>query len=147
MQLSKKTYAMLLKQKSPTSPLFKNMIWAFAVGGLICTVGQAISNLWAFIGLPADACAAATSITLVALGALLTGAGLYDKLAKYAGAGTIVPITGFANSIVAPAMEFKSEGFILGLAAKMFAIAGPVLVYGVAASVLYGMILFVARLL
>lgn len=141
MELSKQEYDALLKSKSPNSPLGKNLVWAFVIGGLICTIGQAVSNGWKALGLPEADAAAATSITMVFFGALLTGLGLYDKLAKHAGAGTIVPITGFANAIVSPAMEFKSEGLVLGLAAKMFVIAGPVLVYGISASVLYGLIL------
>lgn len=140
MKLTKSEYDSLLKQKSPNSPLLKNMVWAFIIGGLICTVGQAVSNLWKAAGMDEANAAAATSITMIFLGALLTGLGWYDKLAKHAGAGTIVPITGFANAIVAPAMEFKSEGLVLGLAAKMFVIAGPVLVYGITASVAYGLI-------
>lgn len=140
MDLSKKEYDALLKQKSPNSPLGKDMLWAFMIGGLICVVGQAILNLWKGAGLAEADAANATSIAMIFLGALLTGLGWYDKLAKHAGAGTIVPITGFANAIVAPAMEFKSEGLVLGMAAKMFVIAGPVLVYGITASIAYGLI-------
>lgn len=139
MDLSKKEYDQLLKQKSPNSPLGKNMVWAFVIGGLICVVGQGVINLWKSAGLNESDAAGATSIVMIFLGALLTGLGWYDKLAKHAGAGTIVPITGFANAIVAPAMEFKSEGYVLGLAAKMFVIAGPVLVYGITASIIYGL--------
>lgn len=134
-------YAALLKEKSPNSPLWKDILWAVIIGGLICTLGQGIINLWKTMGLDEEAAAAATSITLIFLSALTTGLGWYDKLAKHAGAGTIVPITGFANAITAPAMEFRSEGLVLGLAAKMFAIAGPVLVYGITASVIYGLLL------
>lgn len=141
MHLTDEEYAAMLAQKSPNSPLLKNMLWAFIVGGLICTAGQGVLSLWKMAGLQADDAASATSITLIALAALATGLGWYDKLAKHAGAGTIVPITGFSNAITSPAMEFRSEGLVLGLAAKMFVIAGPVLVYGITASVLYGIVL------
>ena len=119
MKLDKQTYQQLLERKSPNSPLWRDCLLAFLIGGAICAVGEGVF-----------------------LCALLTCLHLYEKLAKYAGAGTIVPITGFANAIVSPAMEFKSEGFILGLGAKLFVIAGPVLVYGISASVIYGLILF-----
>ena len=142
MKLTKEDYAKMLEQTAPPSHLLPDMLWAFVVGGLICTVGQLISDFYKGRGLDEAGVSAATAITLVFLGALLTGLHLYDKLAKKAGAGTLVPITGFANSIVSPAMEFKSEGLVLGLGAKMFAIAGPVLVYGVSASILYGLILY-----
>lgn len=140
MDLSKREYDAMLKQKSPNSPLGKDMVWAFVVGGLICVVGQGVTNLWKALGLSEADAATATSVAMIFLGALFTGLGWYDKLAKHAGAGTIVPITGFANAIVAPAMEFKSEGLVLGMAAKMFVIAGPVLVYGITASIAYGLI-------
>ena len=133
MKLDKQRYQQLLAQKSPPSPLWKDCLKAFLFGGAICTVGEGVSNFWQARGLETADAAVATSITMVFLGALL---------AKHAGAGTIVPITGFANSIVSPAMEFKSEGLVLGMAAKMFVIAGPVLVYGIAASVVYGLVLF-----
>ena len=142
MKLDKQRYQQMLEQKSPNSPLWKDCLKAFLFGGAICTVGEAASNFWQWRGLDTSDAAASTSITMVFLGALLTCLHLYEKLAKHAGAGTIVPITGFANSIVAPAMEFKSEGLVLGLAAKMFVIAGPVLVYGISASVVYGLVLF-----
>ena len=141
MTLEKQKYQQMLEQKSPDSPLWKDCLKAFLFGGAICTVGEAVSNFWQWRGLETTDAAAATSITMVFLGALLTCLHLYEKLAKHAGAGTIVPITGFANSIVSPAMEFKSEGLVLGMAAKMFVIAGPVLVYGIAASVVYGLVL------
>lgn len=143
MKLNKTEYQTLLGQKSPKSPLGRDMLFAGVIGGLICVVGEAVSTFWKGRGLDTEGSAAATAITMVFLGALLTGLHLYDKLAKHAGAGTIVPITGFANAIVAPAMEFKSEGLILGMAAKLFTIAGPVLVYGISASVIYGLILYV----
>ena len=125
---------------SPKSPIVKDCVMAFVVGGLICTLGQALINLYTFLGLDKGAAGTACSMTLVALSALLTGLSLYDNIAKHAGAGTLVPITGFANSVAAPAVEFKTEGFILGVGAKMFTIAGPVIVYGVSASVVYGLI-------
>ena len=142
MKLDKQTYQQLLERKSPNSPLWRDCLLAFLIGGAICTVGEGVRQLWLSRGLDTEDTAAATAITMVFLGALLTCLHLYEKLAKYAGAGTIVPITGFANAIVSPAMEFKSEGFILGLGAKLFVIAGPVLVYGISASVIYGLILF-----
>lgn len=142
MKLTKEEYAEMLGSQSPPSNLLLDMGWAFVVGGLICTIGQVISEFYKSRGLEQTAVSAATAITLVFLGGLLTALHLYDKIAKKAGAGTLVPITGFSNAIVSPAMEFKSEGFVLGLGAKLFAIAGPVLVYGISASVIYGLILF-----
>lgn len=142
MKLNRTEYQQMLKKESPPSPLGKDMLWAGVIGGLICTVGEAVSAFYQARGLDTEAAATATAITMVFLGALLTGLHVYDKIAKLAGAGTLVPITGFANAIVSPAMEFKSEGLILGLAAKLFAIAGPVLVYGISASVIYGLVLY-----
>lgn len=141
MKLNRTEYQYLLRKKSPNSPLGRDMLLAGVIGGLICVIGEAVSTFWGARGLDTEGAAAATAITMVFLGALLTGLHLYDKLAKHAGAGTIVPITGFANAVVSPAMEFKSEGLILGMAAKLFVIAGPVLVYGISASVIYGLIL------
>lgn len=141
MKMTPGEYDRLLKEKSPNSPLMKDMFFAFLVGGIICTVGQGILDFFKSTGLAEKDAAAATSITLIGVGALLTGLKLYDKIAKFAGAGTIVPITGFSNAIVSSALEFKSEGFVLGMAAKMFSIAGPVLVFGIAASVVYGIVL------
>lgn len=145
MKLTKSEYAKMLEQKSPPSHLLMDMVWAFVIGGLICTIGQAVSNFFVSQGMDKNNTAAATAITMVFLGALLTGLKLYDKIAKHAGAGTLVPITGFANAIVSPAMEFKSEGYIMGIGTKLFAIAGPVLVYGISASVVYGLILFLLK--
>ncbi len=142
MKLTKEEYAAMLDRKAPPSHLLADMLWAFVIGGLICVIGQAVSTFYTSRGLDKDAVSAATAITMVFLGALLTGLHVYDKIAKKAGAGTLVPITGFSNAIVSPAMEFKSEGLVLGLGAKLFAIAGPVLVYGISASVIYGLILF-----
>jgi stage V sporulation protein AC len=136
----------MTKQESPNSHLVKNMIWAFVIGGVICTIGQAILNLYKYFGLDQIDASGSVSVTLIFVGALLTGLKIYDNIAKRAGAGSLVPITGFANSIVAPALEFKSEGFILGMSAKMFVIAGPVLVFGISASIIYGLILWIFKL-
>jgi stage V sporulation protein AC len=131
---------------SPNSKIWKNMTFAFLIGGLICTLGQGLAQLYMNAGLPELDARAAVSVTLVGLGALLTALKVYDNIAKFAGAGTLVPITGFSNAIVSPAIEFKTEGFVMGIGAKMFSIAGPVLVYGVSASILYGIVLFVFKL-
>ena len=139
--MTNEEYKSYAEQHQPRSRCGANVLKAFIVGGLICCVGQLISDLFTGAGLDVDSAAAATSISLVFLGAVLTGLGIYDKLAKFAGGGTLVPITGFANSVVAPALEFKTEGLITGTAAKMFIISGPVIVYGIAASVVYGLIL------
>ena len=138
--MTEKQYDALVKEMSPPSPLGKDCLIAFLVGGAICCLGQVFLNWYGSLGLDKDMAGTAASMSLVALSALFTGLSLYDDLAKHAGAGTLVPITGFANSIAAPAVEFKSEGFVLGVGAKMFTIAGPVLVYGTAASVVYGFI-------
>ena len=144
--MTEKEYGKLVQRISPNSPMWKDCIWAFVVGGLICTLGQLIMNGYLALDMVKDNASTATSMTLVALSALFTGLSLYDNLAKHAGAGTLVPITGFANSVAAPAVEFKTEGFILGVGAKMFTIAGPVIVYGVAASVVYGLIYWITTL-
>ena len=138
--MTEKQYDALVKEMSPPSPLGKDCLLAFLVGGAICCLGQVFLNWYSSLGLDKDMAGTATSMSLVALSALFTGLSLYDDLAKHAGAGTLVPITGFANSIAAPAVEFKTEGFVLGVGAKMFTIAGPVLVYGTAASAVYGFI-------
>lgn len=144
--MTEKQYDTLVQQMAPKSPIVKDCVNAFWIGGLICTLGQAFINFYTKIGLEKDMAGTAASMSLVALSALLTGLSLYDDLAKHAGAGTLVPITGFANSIAAPAVEFKTEGMILGTAAKMFTIAGPVIVYGVCASVVYGVIYWLTTL-
>lgn len=131
---------------SPRSPILKNCIWAFVSGGAICLLGQVLRNLYEGWGLETEQAGTLMSVTLVFLSALFTGLSLYDDLAKHAGAGTLVPITGFANAVCAPAVEFKTEGFVLGTAAKMFTIAGPVIVYGIAASVVYGLIYWITTL-
>ena len=138
--MTEKDYEKLVQKAAPKSPMGKDCLNAFWIGGLICVLGQILTNCYGSLGLEKDAAATATSITLVTLSALLTGLSLYDNLAKYGGAGTLVPITGFANAIAAPAVEFKTEGFILGVGAKLFTIAGPVIVYGLSASVVYGFI-------
>jgi stage V sporulation protein AC len=138
--MTEKEYAKLVKDLSPKSPLWKDCMKAFLIGGLICTLGQLILNGYLALGLEKKDAFTAMSMTLVALSALLTGLSVYDDIAKHGGAGTLVPITGFANAVAAPAVEFKTEGFILGVGAKIFQIAGPVIVYGVSASVLYGFI-------
>ena len=145
--MTEKEYQQLSEELAPKSPIGKDCFHAFWIGGLICTVGQVFLNLYKTIGLDKDMAGTATSMTLVALSAFLTGLSLYDNIAKHAGAGTLVPITGFANAIAAPAVEFKTEGMILGTAAKMFTIAGPVIVYGISASVVYGIIYWIATLL
>lgn len=146
MQYTKQEYQQYLEKKSPNSPLIKDVVLAFLFGGAICTVGQVFLNLYKnVLHLDTEQASTAVSITMIFLGALLTGLDIYCKIAKYAGAGTIVPITGFANSIVSPAMEFKKEGLVLGLASKMFVIAGPVLVYGITASVAVGVVRYIMQ--
>ena len=142
MTISKNEYQKMADKASPGTTFGKNMFFAFVVGGGICALGQALVNLYMQYNLELKDARAWVSISLIALSALLTALKIYDNLAKYAGAGTLVPITGFANSIVAPAMEFKSEGYVIGMGGKMFVIAGPVLVYGIAASILYGLIIW-----
>lgn len=144
--MTEKQYARLVEDMSPKSPSWKNCLNAFWIGGLICAIGQGILNGYLALGLDKEAAGTAMSMTLVAISALLTGLSLYDDIAKHAGAGTLVPITGFANAISAPAVEFKTEGFVLGVGAKMFTIAGPVIVYGVSASVVYGLIYWITTL-
>ena len=139
--MTNEEYKKYTERHAPRSPVGKNLLWAFLIGGLICCLGQFLLNLYTSLGLDEESAATAESVSMVFLGALLTGLGLYDTIAKRAGAGTLVPITGFANSVVAPALEFKTEGFITGTAVKMFSIAGPVIVFGISASVVYGLIL------
>lgn len=141
MDMTNKEYGAYVNSKSKPSPLWKNLLWAFVTGGLICTAGQGLLNLFRWAGMNENAAATAVSMTLIFLSALFTGLGLFDKLAKRAGAGTLVPITGFANAVVSPALEFKSEGLVMGMSAKMFVIAGPVLVFGISASIIYGLVL------
>lgn len=145
--VSPKEYDNIVKKNSPKSKCFVNSIKAFLIGGLICAIGQGFTELFSAIGFDKDTSKTITSVTLIFIGILLTAIGWYDKIAKQAGAGTLVPITGFANAMSSPAIEFKSEGFVAGLGAKLFIIAGPVIVYGVCASVVYGAILWTLHLL
>lgn len=138
--MTDKQYDALVREMSPRSPIWKDCLNAFWIGGLICTLGQVFINWYTSLGMEKQDASTAGSMTLVTLSALLTGLSLYDDIAKHAGAGTLVPITGFANSISAPAVEFRTEGMVLGVGAKMFTIAGPVIVYGVSASVVYGLL-------
>ena len=144
--MTEKEYQKLVEEISPNSPVGKDCLSAFLVGGIICTIGQFFINYYTRIGLDKEAAGTAASMTLVVMSAVLTGLSLYDNIAKFAGAGTLVRITGFANSITAPAVEFKTEGFILGVGAKMFTIAGPVIVYGLFASVVYGLIYWLSTI-
>ena len=143
MNMSPKEYNRYVARLAKKSPLGKDLLNSFLIGGLICVIGQLILNGYTALELSKQDAAAATSVSLVFLSAVLTGLSVYDDLAKIAGAGTLVPITGFANAVVSPAIEFKAEGFVTGMAAKMFIIAGPVIVYGTVASVLYGIILVI----
>lgn len=140
MDISKEEYSRLVDSKAKPSPMGKNLIWAFGVGGAICAVGQALLELYQSWGLEEEQAGTAVSVTLIAAAALLTGVGWFDLLAKRAGAGTLVPITGFANAVVSPALEFKNEGYVTGMSAKLFSVAGPVLVFGISAGVIYGVL-------
>ena len=146
MDMTNKEYDQFVKERSKPSPTWKNLIWAFLVGGVICTIGQVLLKAYQTAGLDEETAGTAVSVTLILAAAVLTGLGIFDDLAKRAGAGTLVPITGFANAMVSPALEFKSEGFITGTAVKLFSVAGPVLVYGISASVIYGIIYWVTML-
>ena len=141
MDMSNKDYGKFVQARAAKSPLIKDCLLAFVIGGGICVLGQAIMDGFTALGLEKTDAGTATSISLIALSALLTGLNLYNKLGRFGGAGTLVPITGFANAVVSPAIDFKTEGYITGMAAKMFTVAGPVIVFGVAASVIYGIIL------
>ena len=140
--MTPKEYQALVKRMAPPSPIVRDTALAFLVGGGICVVGQLLSHWYGTLGLDTADAGTATSVTLVFLSALLTGLGLYHRLARFGGAGTLVPITGFANAVASPALDFKAEGFVTGMAAKMFVIAGPVIVYGTLASVVYGVVLW-----
>ncbi len=144
--MTEREYGKLVQDMSPKSPMWKDCFHAFWIGGLICVIGQLAMNGYKALGLEKVDASTATCMSLIVLSAILTGFSLYDDIAKHAGAGTLVPITGFANAVVAPAIEFKTEGFILGVGAKMFTIAGPVIVYGVSASVVYGLIYWITTL-
>ena len=145
MNITPKEYGTLADKASPPTKSIQNILYAFLVGGAICTIGEFIFQCYSNAGLIKLDAQAATSITLVALSALFTALNLYDQLARYAGAGTLVPITGFANAVVSPAMEFKAEGHVLGIGAKIFSISGPVILFGVSASAVYGLILWLFR--
>lgn len=142
MDMTPKEYQQYVKQRSAKSPLLKNLIIAFVIGGAICCVGQGLHDLYSSLGLDLEDAGTATSVSLVFLSAFFTALGLYHKLARFAGAGTLVPITGFANSVVSPAIDFHAEGIITGTAVKMFTVAGPVIVFGTAAAALYGVLLW-----
>ena len=144
-RLTNEAYNAYVKAKAKPSPMGKNLVWAFLVGGGICLVGQALLDGYASLGLDLTQAKTAVSITLIFVTALLTGIGVFDRFAKHAGAGTLVPITGFANAVVSPAIDFRSEGFVTGMAAKMFTVAGPVITFGTLASVIYGAILMLFR--
>lgn len=144
--ISPKEYNKIVTKNSPKSKLFVNCIKAFLIGGAICTIGQGFTDLYAMLGAAEKDSKTLCSVTLIFIGILLTAIGVYDKIAKHGGAGTLVPITGFANAVSSPAIEFKSEGYISGLGAKLFIIAGPVIVYGVSASIIYGFVLWILSL-
>ena len=141
MNMSNEEYSKYISQKMPKSPLGKDMVLAFLIGGLICCLGQGFLTLYQNLGADAETAPAWVCVTMVFLGAFFTGLGLYDRLAKFGGAGTLVPITGFANAVSSPALEFKTEGFITGLATKIFTIVGPVITFGIISSVIYGLVL------
>ena len=140
MKVNNKEYSKMTQKATPNSEIFKNCIKAFFMGGTICTIGQLLTTFYIYIGMNIETARTTTSITLIFLGATLTAFGVYDKLAKLGAAGTLLPITGFANAITASAIEYKVEGYIIGIGSKMFIIAGPVLVYGVLASTIWGVI-------
>lgn len=146
MKIKKEEYSLLVKKASPPSTKLKDFVLAYVTGGLICVIGQLLFELYLYLGLFEKQVKMAVPVTLIFIAALLTGFKIFDKIAKRAGAGTLVPITGFANAVVSPAIEFKAEGWVLGLGAKMFTIAGPVIVYGTVASVVYGIIYWITTL-
>lgn len=141
MKMTNQEYNKYVENKAKPSPIWKDLCWAFLVGGGICAAGQGLTDLYVSLGSTTEDAGTWTSITLIFLAALLTGLGVFDDIAKHAGAGTLVPITGFSNAMASPALEFKSEGLVLGTGAKLFTVAGPVLVYGISASIVYGIIL------
>ena len=140
---TQKDYQNYVNQKSPNSPILKNCILAFLIGGLICSIGQIIMDFCIFRGLSETTSSTVVSILLISLSAFLTSLNLFNKVGKIAGAGSLIPITGFSNSIVAPAMEYKSEGYVMGVGAKMFTVAGPVLVYGISSAIVVGLLYLV----
>lgn len=145
MEISNKNYGEMVKKASPPSPVAKNCVWAFAVGGAICCLGEALFKLYGMFGMDTLETRTMVSVTLIVVAAILTGIGIFDKIAKYAGAGTVVPITGFANSVVAPALEHKSEGFVMGTGANIFKISGPVIAYGIFTSTVFGAVYYVVQ--
>lgn len=145
MDMTPKEYQAYVKEKAPSSPIVRDCLRAFLVGGLICTLGQAIQNGWLAAGLTKDDAGAATACCLVLLSAVLTGLNVYSNIGRFGGAGSLIPITGFANAVVSPAIDFKAEGLVTGMAAKMFTVAGPVIVFGSLASVIYGVVLMLLR--
>lgn len=147
MSVTKKEYSKMVKEASPPSKKTRDFIAAFVVGGLICALGQFFSNVYMETSMTLDETKMAVPVTLILIAAVLTGLGVFDKIAKFAGAGTLVPITGFSNAMTSAAIEFKSEGWILGLGAKIFTIAGPVIVYGTIASIIYGLIYWLIQIL
>ena len=147
MNIEKKTYKKFADAHAPSSPIAKNCVWAFVIGGGICTVGQGLLVLYRdLIGMPQKDAGTLCSVTLVFIAALLSGLGWFEKIAKRAGGGTLVPITGFANSVVSPAIDSKAEGFVLGVGAKIFTVAGPVLLYGTLAGAVYGVVYWICSL-
>lgn len=146
MDMTPKEYQDYVAQKAKKSPIVKDTLLAFFIGGAICALGQGIQALWTAAGLDKEAAGTATSVSLVFLSILLTGLNLYNTIGRFGGAGTLVPITGFANAVSAPAIDFRAEGFITGVGAKMFVVAGPVIVYGTVASVVYGVIYWITTL-
>ena len=146
MDMTPKEYQDYVAKKAKKSPILKDTLLAFFIGGAICTLGQGLSELWTAAGLDKEAAGTATSASLVFLSVLLTGLNLYNKIGRFGGAGTLVPITGFANAVSSPAIDFKAEGIVTGMAAKMFVVAGPVIVFGTVASVVYGVVLWVMEI-
>ena len=146
MNVKKQEYQKLVSQKAPKSPILKDCLWAFFVGGFICALGQFLLEGYKISELDLESAKTLVSVTLIFISAALTALGVFDKIAKHAGAGTLVPITGFANAVVSPAIEYRAEGYVLGVGAKMFTIAGPVIVYGVVASVIYGVIYWICQM-
>lgn len=144
--MTNEEYSAYVESKAKKSPIAKNLIWAFLVGGFICVIGQLITNLFLNFGLSKDDATTVCTISLIFIGAFLTAINVYAKIGQHAGAGSIIPITGFSNSIVAPAIEFKTEGYVLGLGANMFKVAGPVLVYGITSSVIIGFVYWIIKL-
>ena len=147
MNMDKKTYARYVEARAPRSPIVKNCVWAFLVGGGICLFAEGLNQIWTrALGLTRDDAGTLTAVILVGIAVLLTGIGIFDRIAKHAGGGTLVPITGFANAVASPAIDSRSEGFVLGVGAKIFTVAGPVLLYGTAAGAIYGTIYWLCTL-